>query len=205
MISFMTKRYIRKRVAELMISSDYLEILKEIEKRKFLNGIQVRFSWLYNNKKFLCANAFYGKYILLNPEWATMLILYNDTKIKNAFNITIGHELTHREKELRGIRFCKDKRKFVRWVNEVHADFGGAQKMADSSREKLLASIKYKSDLHTNSTDNEAHPSWKRRKCYVENYDFEPQLVRKIASDIGYNNQVFIEEVCNFYPNIKLQ
>ena len=53
MISFMTKRYIRKRVAELMISSDYLEILKEIEKRKFLNGIQVRFSWLYNNKKFL--------------------------------------------------------------------------------------------------------------------------------------------------------
>ncbi len=205
MISFMTKRYIHEKARNSTIPSDYVNILKKIESRNSFYGRQVRFSWLYNHKDYLNANAFFGKYILLNSEWAFRFTLLNDSKLDNAFDITIGHEMTHKEKELCPIRLNSKKRKFVRWINEVHADFGGAQKMADGSREKLLAAIKYKSDLHTNSTDNEAHPSWKRRKCYVENYDFEPQLVRKIASDIGYNNQVFIEEVCNFYPNIKLQ
>ncbi len=205
MISFMTKRYIHERVINNTIPLNYVKTLKEIEKRSLFYGTHIKFCWYFNHSEMLNARILWKKYILLNPEWATRLILYNDDDLKNALNITVGHELTHGEKEVCFFKFCKDKRKFIRWVNEVHADFGAAQKMADSSREKLLASIKYKSDLHTNSIDGDSHPSWKRRKHYVQNYNFEPELIRKIASDIGYNNQVFIEEVCNFYPNIKLQ
>lgn len=203
----MTKHYIFKRAAELntVVPSNYLDILKEIIKSELSNGIYIKISWLYNCNKFINANAFFGKIILLNPEWATCLILYKDNDLENAFNITIGHELTHKDKHLCSFRLSKKKEQFMAWVNEVYADFGAAEKRAGASRQKLLDSIKYKKERHP-TEDSQLHPSWERRKHYVENFDFEPLLIEQIAKDVGYHNQKFIDKVksCGLYKNINL-
>ena len=66
--------------------------------------------------------------IVATPEWAFQLVV--DTEASAVFMITLGHELTHKEKEIScfrhlfGLRFCT-------WINEVHADFGATQKMLD--------------------------------------------------------------------------
>lgn len=207
MISCMTKRYIDKRAKEKdkKVPDNYLETLRNIEKIEIADGKYFRFSWCFNHEKCIIANSFHGKFILLNPEWAFYLIFYVDDELKNALNITIGHELTHREKELLPLGLSKRKRKFIRWVNEVRADFVGAYKRVNGDRQKLLESIKYKKARHPIG-DTYAHPLWETREEYAKNYDFGPKLIDRIAIDVGYHNEKFINKVknCKYYKDIKL-
>ena len=207
-ISFSTRKYIKKRISELGVDipNNYIDILKEVQKKEEQKGIHIIFSYLYSQSNHPNANAFLGKSMLLNPEYAVSLILYyndncNNDKFRKAFEQTIGHELTHKEryqekyKQLTPFRLPLKKMKFTAWVNEAHADFGGAQKMANSSRQTLLEVMEYKKAQHPDSKDICHHPSWERRMYYVKKFDFTNELIEQIAKDVGYKNQKFIDKV----------
>ena len=94
---------------------------------------------------------------------------------------------------------------FINYVNEVHADFGAAEKMVDSDRHKLILSMKYKLSLKHTDNDLSSHPSWKRRLEYVSDYDFDEILIRRIADDAGCHNETLINEITSYYRPIILK
>lgn len=98
----------------------------------------------------------------------------------------------------------KEDRKFVNWVTEVHHDFAAAQKMADSSKEKLLASIDFKIKLKPDNIDSSTHPSWKRRGVYAETGAFNRKLINDIAVDTDCTNIALIKNIVIFYEDITL-
>lgn len=143
----------------------------------------------------------------VNSEWAARLVLYNDDpSVTNAFMITIGHEATHKENDYTLLKSLKKvNKKFINWIDEVHADFGAADKVADSSRNKLIASIDYKiNDCKNSYKDYSSHPSWQRRRYYAENFDFNEQLIRQVAEDTGCKDEKLIQKVCGYYDDINL-
>ena len=132
--------------------------------------------------------------------------MFLNNEIKDAFTITIGHERVHLEKDFFYKKpINKFGKKFVNWVNEVHADFGAAEKMADSSRDKLILSMKYKLSLKQTDNDSPTHPSWKRRLEYASNYDFNEALIQRIATDTGCDNEVLINNINAYYKPINLK
>lgn len=152
----------------------------------------------------LSACAISPDHILASQEWAIRLFLNNE--IKDAFTITIGHERVHLEKDFFYKKpINKFGKKFVNWVNEVHADFGAAEKMADSSRNKLILSMKYKLSLKQTDNDSPTHPSWEKRLDYVSNYDFDETLIRKIAENTGCQNEILINKIISYYKPIMLK
>ena len=152
----------------------------------------------------LSACAISPKHILVSQEWASELFL--NQEIKNAFIITIGHEKTHLENDfLYKKTINKLDKTFINYVNEVHADFGAAEKMVDSDRHKLILSMEYKlSSKHTDN-DSSSHPSWKRRLEYVSDYDFDEILIHRIADDAGCHNETLINEITSYYRPIILK
>lgn len=208
MINFLTKQYISRRTKELggSVPDNYLAILQKIENTELPDGMSLRFGGLFNRGKNVNAYPLFRKYIILNPEYATKFVLYDGdnkkkSKLSKALLLTIGHELTHIEKhqekykQLTPFRLPLKKMKFTAWVNEAHADFGGAQKMANSSRQTLLEVMEYKKAQHPDSKDICHHPSWERRMYYVKKFDFTNELIEQIAKDVGYKNQKFIDKV----------
>ena len=170
-----------------------------------LNENRLVYSWAYDSgSKVINATALLHKIILVNAEWAARLALIEDQDTKDAFMITIGHELTHKEKDFFSFRYILSY-KFISWVNEVHADFGAAEKMADSSRNKLILSMKYKLSLKQTDNDSPTHPSWEKRLDYVSNYDFDETLIRKIAEDTGCQNEILINKIISYYKPIMLK
>lgn len=152
----------------------------------------------------LSACAILPDHILVSQEWAIQLFL--NKEINNAFIITIGHEKVHLEKDFvykKAINKCE--KKFISHVNEVHADFGAAVKMADSSRDKLILSMKYKLSLKHIDNDSPTHPSWKKRLEYASDYDFNEILIRKIADDTGCHNEFLINKITSYYKPIILK
>lgn len=143
--------------------------------------------------------------IVATPEYAYQLV--SDPEIDLPFKITLGHELTHKERDL--ICLIPRKLKFYAWLNEAHADFGAAQKMFDSNRQVLLDSISFKLNYikkhEGHDWEDYSHPSLARRRYYVENFDFDENLIRQIARDVNYRNNRVIEKVCNHFENIKLK
>lgn len=206
-----TKKYIEKqaRTKNIAIPSNYEDILNQFceiakgfgHKLEFRKGRGL-------SKNTLNANAglFKNSSIVVTPEWAAQLVLCNKENISDIFKITIGHELTHKEKQLCPIKYIPKIKfiKFLSQVNEVHADFGAAKKMANGNRKQLLDSIEYKKSLKKIDKEYFGHPSWTRRKIYVENYNFNNELIQKIAKDIGYTKQNQIDKVCKYYKEIEL-
>jgi len=85
----------------IKIPEDYKE--KLLVYRDYLNpyGCVLRFSFLpFLTTKRLNANAFFHKKVVASVRWAVDLSLFINTDIHNAFIITLGHELTHKEKRL---------------------------------------------------------------------------------------------------------
>lgn len=207
MISFMTKLYICKRAKEKnkILPQNYCDILKEAEKTNLPNKIHLRFSWWFHHKKYLNASSSISKSIFLNPEWAFYIIFYNnDKELKDALSITIGHELTHKEKDFSTFGLSATNKMFVNWVNELHADFGAVQKMANSNRQKLLDSMEYKRMRKDNDENNCYRPSWTQKIHYVKHYDFGKELIQQIAMDTGCKKQNIIDEVCEHFQEINL-
>ncbi len=152
-----------------------------------------------------------SKNVWVNNKWAQLLI-QNDKEVQNAFLITLGHELAHKEGDFSIMYWAyknklvinKEDRKFVNWVTEVHHDFAAAKKMADSSKEKLLASMDYKIKLKPGNEGCQTHPSWKQRKSYAEMGAFNRELIDTIALNTDCANITLIEEVSCFYKDIIL-
>ncbi len=130
--------------------------------------------------------------------------------LNNAFRITIGHELTHKDKEfcpLKVLHYGIGSYIFVKKLNEVRADFGASQKMFNGKRENLLISCEYKRvlrDKYGGTTEDKSHFNWETRKKYAEEYNFNEELIRQIAKDLKYNNEKVIQMVCDYYDDIIL-
>ena len=65
---------------------------------------------------------------------------------------------------------------------------------------KYKLSCKQKKDKDTRS-----HPSWNRRIEYISNYNFDYNLIDKIAFDVGCENSKLILAVKKHFSEIKLK
>ena len=167
---------------------------------------ELRFSFFYDfitTQESMCLTR--TNVIVANPAWASKLILFNNSEIEDVFLITSGHEMTHIKKEFSYRHLKAENRKFVKWVNEVHADFGGAEKMAQSSKEKLINSISYKIRVKPNNQESSTHPSWKQRMNYAKTGVFNKALIETIAEETGCTNNKLINEISKFYGDIVLK
>ncbi len=138
--------YIDAKKRRVIIPKDYLTILVN-ELKRFANWKgKIRYSWFWSAGVHVPnASATIPGLILVNAEWATKIVLNQDNPhMHDAFAMTIGHEMTHQEKDFYYFDLFTADGKFVNWVDEVHADFGGVQKGLDSSRSRALFAMKYK-------------------------------------------------------------
>ena len=173
---------------------------------------QLKFQETHNtNPSSLNANAGWKKCrtIIVTPEWAAQLVLNDSFEVRNAFAITIGHELTHKKKEPFVIQCTRKRTQFFAYVREVHADFGAAQMMCNSSRDALLCSMHFKKKFKEDTVglkdkDRFTHPSWKSRIFYVSEFNFGEALVRQIANDLKYRNKKTIAYMANYFDQIEL-
>lgn len=137
------KRRIEKRAKKLniIIEKSIDEVLDKYEDMGNEKNISIHFFVLKETfTKELLASLTWNKKMVLNPEWSIQLILDNKNA-ENAFLITLGHEITHKDGDFPNKGAHYKNKKFINWVNEVHADFGGAEKMVNSDRQKLVDSI----------------------------------------------------------------
>lgn len=197
--------FYRARKLKKKVPKNYEQILESMKNLPQLNGNIIKFSLRKDGfATFLSATARKNGEILCNLEWAVRLVLFNDKATINAFTMTIGHELTHQEEEFYNKGLHGKDKIFQSWLNEVHADFGGAEKMVDCDRNKLIDAIEYKLALKKKSKDANSHPSWKRRKFYAEHYDFNANLINRIAEDTKCKNKDLIDEAIQYYDEILL-
>ena len=93
-----------------------------------------------------------------------------------------------------------------RICNEAHADFGAVPKMLNNNRELALKAIEYKGNLKEKEKNSRFsdHPTWEQRYNYIKNYNFNKELIHKIADDMNYHNKAIIEKVCDYYEDIIL-
>lgn len=171
----------------------------------FMNT-KIVFSWLFDmGSKTLNACALLPGIIIVNSEWAAHLVLFGTPETINAFKATLGHELTHKDKDYAFWEFWTKDKKFVNWINEVHADFGGAVKCLYSKRENAIEAVSYKKKCKgKKDRDTSDHPSWNKRQEYISNHDFDETLIRKIATDVGCKNEKLINNICSYYAVLRL-
>ena len=206
MINLFLKLYIQKRAQELNLPfpNNWKEILYEYKKIENVINKHIIFTDYGYTPKTLNAGSMIPHVINLTKEWAAYIVLYNNEKTKNAFLITLGHELTHKDNEFSTLGCFGVNKKFINWANEIHADFGGTQKLFNSDRNTLVNSCEYKIKYRKKDVDFPSHPSWARRKYYAKNFDFNRMLIQQIAEDVGCNNKKLIDKVCDFYIDIYL-
>lgn len=212
MMNRFTKEYITKKAKDndtVIVLSDCELLLdsycKLVEKYGYKLEFKKKIGMIYTN---LSANAgfFKNSNLIASPEWAFQLIVDNK-RADLAFKITIGHELAHKEKEnicflhLFNFKFCA-------WVNEIYADFRSVEKMFNSNKNVLINAInyklEYKKEYCQGDIEDYTHPSWARRKYYVENFNFDSELIYQIARDTFCTNDKLIKKICNYYQEIIL-
>ena len=202
------RRYIERRGTELQKPVSNIESrLHDSIDLPFLNGKRIVFVNLIGTpQKATNASALIPGIIRANYEWAARLVLFPDDKtVYNSFVMTMAHEVTHYDGDLFYFDFYSRRQRFVDWVNEVHADFGGALKAFDGDRELAVLALKYKcKDRPYPEKDLIDYPSWNRRIEYLQKWDFGESLIRKIAEDVGCRNNKLIEKVCRHFKPIAL-
>jgi hypothetical protein len=183
-----------------------LSILRDARKLDFIGETKIVFSWLLDGiSNHPNAMSIVPGIIAVNAEWAARLVLFNSQEVKDAFRYTIGHEMTHQAGDYTYLEaFTADKR-FVNWVSEVHADYGGAERAFDGDLNKAISAIEYKARGLKQDKDYQGHPSWKRRQEYLKVGSFDEKLIRQIAIDAGCKKQILIENVINYYKPIVLK
>ena len=207
MVSLLVYKRIKDRAKEhkLSVPKNYESIMCRYKKIRNLGKNRIVFSWLFDaGSRVLNASPMIPGLIVLNAEWAAKIVLEDCEDTMNAFMITVGHELTHKDKEVNWVIYTGNNRKFVAQVNEIHADFGAAQKMCGSSRQALLKSIEYKRKNKKADDGDFAHPPWWKRYEYVNEYNFDKTLIRKIADDVNCQNERLINYLICFYDDIVL-
>lgn len=196
----------KARKSNIAVPPNHEEILRKYKNVGNLEGNRIVFSWLSDTgNTILNASSMVPGCVVFNAEWAAQVVLYDSEETMNAFKITVGHELTHKDNEIAWWRYWRRaERQFVAQVNEVRADFGGNMRMCGSNRETLLNAINYKKQLRAQDNGDFLHPPWYKRYEYVERYDFGAELINKIADDVGCYNQGLREYVINHYSDIIL-
>ena len=118
---------IRAKKEHIQLPDDYRQILSRVKGKYSDAGCRLVYAWFWDAGDAMPnASATIPGFILINSVWAYLLIAENDNEVvMDAFDMTICHELTHLDNDYLYIEpFTKESR-FVYWVNEVHADFGG--------------------------------------------------------------------------------
>ncbi len=196
------KLHFKKRLSEI---EDTLQA--EIEKY-LMCGKVIKYNWFWSaGGNVPNASATIPGIILLNAEWAYRVVIDSDnSKMHNALDMTIGHELTHQENDFCYFGMNKKDLKFVNWINEVHADFGGTQKAFNGKRSYVKDAIDYKLRCkEEKDKDTWSHPSWFKRLNYLLNYNFDEKLINEIAVDVGCENDILIEAISKHFDKIVLE
>lgn len=178
---------IKAKKEKCLLPQNYIEIFNNYKNINTPIPCKINFvSYMMKNDS-LKASANVPNCIILNSRWAYQIVSNNNEQTKNAFRITIGHELTHKEGELIAFKYKKKSRKIINWINEVHCDFAGTEKMEKRSRISLVDSCDYKRRNKTAKADSDTdtHPSWTKRAEYARNYDFDERLIARIIDDTG--------------------
>jgi hypothetical protein len=152
-----------------------------------------------------------SKKIHITPEWAAQLVLCDTEEVRNTFKATLGHELTHKDKEPFPMRFGLKRTKLYANVREVHADFGGAQKMCNSSKFHLWRAMNFKKyfkeqTLKKKDQNSYTTPqSWSARMSYLDKCKFDRALIQRIADQLecGHKKK-WIDHLCTFFDDIVL-
>lgn len=192
---------------KICLPSEFEDILEDAISTYKYSAKKIVFSWFMDGgRKVPNASATIPGIIVINAEWATRLVLYpNDEKMKAAFQLTMGHEFTHQENDYFFLEPFTKEEKFVYWVNEVHADFGGIVKVFEGSVEKGLRAMEYKKRYKNHKDkDSFTHPSWERRMNFIKEYDFNVNLIREIAGIVGCRNEKLIRRVEKHFDEIIL-
>ena len=172
----------------------------------FGKNTKIIFLWLLNGISIHPdAMSVFPGLIAVNAEWAARLVLFDEDEVRDSYRYTIGHEMTHQSGDyVFWEAFTKDKR-FVNWVSEVHADYGGAVYAFDGDIRRTIAAIEYKARDYKNDRDRQRHPSWQHRKEYLMAGRFDSDLIKSIADDVGCRNQVLIDRISDYYSPVELE
>lgn len=146
MINVFVKIYVYRKLRNKKSLSEINNILSSELKKYNRCGKKVKYGWLWSAGVHVPnASATIPGLILINAEWAYRIVIDNDNcDMRNAFNMTIYHELTHQENDFFFPEICTPNSKFVNWINEVHADFGGVKKAFNGKRSVVKDAIDYK-------------------------------------------------------------
>lgn len=191
-----------------IIENDYKQRISLFMKEIVSSEIKIKFSSFFLSGN-LGANSSFKNTITLYPRWAYEILINQSERLTNAFRITIGHELTHKEGDLFPLKHGPKFLKVISWINEVHCDFAGAQKMVKCNRDFLVDSCKFKKEKMSSDNEDCSHPSWDKRVKYAESYDFDEKLIRKIISDAGvkpteYEEEKLVDDVFKKFSRIHL-
>lgn len=208
MLSLATKFHIKKRARRFNKSSqvNYDQTVLDLQKENY-SKCKIVFSWFFDfGSNNLNACALLPGIIIFNSEWAAHLTVFQNEEVLNAYRGTIGHELAHKDNDFIFWEFGTKNKKFVNWINEVHADFSGTEKSFASKRENEIRTLSYKKKCkEKKDRDSSGHPSWGRRIEYISKYDFNTELILRIAADVNCKNEILIKNVMNHYPSIELK
>lgn len=206
-VSPLVKMHICKRAKEHNIKyiNGMEDVLQKFIQMPQMNGYNLAFLYMQSDgRRVLQASAAIPKTITSSAEWAAVLVLKNDDIVNNAYQITLGHELGHKNGDFPVWKNKKENRKFIYWTTEVHHDFYAAQLVAESSRKRLLDALIFKKNFKEKDISSLTHPSWEKRVFYAENFDFGFDLIAKIAEDTQCKDHNSIKNVNDFYSNIIL-
>lgn len=210
MLSPVVDLYVRRKAKKehRSLPENYKFILREFAEKYCTNKVKVHYLWFWDaGGRFPNASATIPGVILMNSVWASLLVeKYNDETIVDAFKMTIGHELTHLEHEFFYLEPFSKTQKFVDWINEVHADYGGIIKAFDGDVYRGVRALEFKEKFKCGrDNDGRSHPSWKRRIEFIKKFDFNANTIREVAGIVGCNNQKIINLICEYYDDIELR
>lgn len=203
------KAYVHKRMRENGVKTisnmDIDRLIASHESNPLLNGRKMKFSAFIEKRDQIKCQLSALNTVIVSSEWAYQLLIHrNDDYVTTSFLLSLGHELNHTMKWFPHT-FNPEYDRFIRWCVEVHHDFAGAKIMGDGKRKNLLISITHKMLNRPHDEDSILHPSWKRRYCYAENYNFDEELIRRIAEDTEYQNEELILDMIAYYKPIVLR
>lgn len=210
MLSPLVDLYIRRKAKRehRSLPNDYKCILYRFAEKYSTDNIKVHYLWFWDaGGRFPNASATIPGVILLNPVWASLLVeKNNDETIVDVLKMTIGHELTHQENDYFYFEPFSKAQKFVNWINEIHADYGGIIKAFDGDVNRGIKALEFKKKCKgSKDKDGRTHPAWKRRIEYIRKYDFNADIINNVAEITGCKNHRLIDIICDHYDNIELK
>jgi len=209
MISPFVKLYVYKAAHKKEKNYKIINGLLEKELNKYSNWQgKIRYAWFWSAGVHTPnASATIPGLILINAEWAARIIIDNDNpSMHDAFAMTVNHEITHQENDYFYIDLLSPDGRFINWVNEVHADYGGIHKAFNGDYKRAISAMKYKVSCKKREDKNSrSHPSWEQRMKYVQFQAFNDELIDAIAKECRCTNDNLIKSVKDHFDEVILR